>query len=185
MDIYSILLNLVIGIIGGIFSSIIVSRIFFITSDYKEQLARVQTRVEIMFNLSGSFFAGQILLSKGYSLNDGYKEKFENTLHDIQKNFDSMIFDDLEPELNQIAIDLDDFVQAIRTDKLNQEYIDQLDELLPIEADKFFTYRKKYKKILRKLILKDNILRILSVIFIITIVSTVIAYLVELPTINI
>lgn len=52
MDFYAIMLNILIGISVGTFSSIIVSRIFLISTDYKEQIQQVQNRVEVTFCLS-------------------------------------------------------------------------------------------------------------------------------------
>lgn len=53
MTMFDVMLNLCIGIVGGIFSSIIVSRIFLINSTFTEQIARVQEHFEKSYVLGG------------------------------------------------------------------------------------------------------------------------------------
>ena len=56
-DIYEITLNLLLGIVGGIFSSVIVSYIFLIDSEYKNQInhARELTSIDASGNPAGKF----------------------------------------------------------------------------------------------------------------------------------
>ena len=53
MTLSETMLNLCIGIVGGMFSGIIVSKIFLIQSSHSEQISRVQGHFEYLYELEG------------------------------------------------------------------------------------------------------------------------------------
>jgi hypothetical protein len=169
------MLNLLIGISGGIFSSIIVSRIFLISTDYKEQIQRIQNRVEVTFCLSGSLWCLQELYKDGYVLSNDFKTKLSSLIEEERKCYNQMIFDDLEDELHELAIDYNDFIENINVNKLDALVVDKKIEELDDLTKRFYKYKNSHKKTLRKLLLRDKILRYLFIIFIVIIMLTVIA----------
>lgn len=175
MSFFEIMLNFLVGICGGIFSSIIVSRIFFILSDYSEQIKRVQARVESSYGLSGMLMAAEMLITEGYSADKFIKEKIDIFLEEERKQYLSMIFDDLEPELHIIAIDFNDFIDGLDTSgEFSGEIrknINTLDDLI----SKFNKYKQSSKKKMYKLFIKDTALRLLFVILLLIVAVTIIA----------
>lgn len=175
MSFYTTMLNLLIGISGGIFSSIIVSRIFLISTEYKEQLQRVQGRVEVTFCLSGMLGAAQALYKDGFILGDTLKEKLSDLIEAERKCYGQMIFDDLEKELHILAIDYNDFIESINVKKLDVIVIDKKLEELKDLTNRFYKYKNSNKKFFKKLLLKDIMIRILLILFIVIVALTVIA----------
>ncbi|WP_041703128.1 hypothetical protein [Lachnoclostridium phytofermentans] len=175
MDIYNNLLNLTIGIIGGIFSSIIVSRIFLITADYKEQIQRVQTHVEVLYCLSGYLYCSKVMMKEAKEISLAQKEKLILILEEEKTRFSQMIFDDLEKELHKIAIDMNDFIEGFKINKMNEQYIknsrDELDGIIY----RFTIYKNDSRIKMRKLLIRDNVLRILLFVFIVIIILTIVS----------
>lgn len=174
MDLCEILVNLCIGIISGMFSSIIVSRIFLIQSLHSVQLARVQEHFERTYYLSGMF--------EGYLSSSNYKNLLASEVLKTMKivatsecdKFNAMIFDDLNSDLYTIAVELNDYMQNMLTIKiLDWKTVKELnDKLLKIQKN-FTKYKKNNMKYLKKQMVKDKMLRILFVIIIIIIVMTI------------
>lgn len=91
MTLLEIMVNLCIGISGGIFSSIIVSKIFLIQSLYFEQISRVQEHFEYLYGLDGLIFYYPCIL-KDYkcdidALNNYLLKKLTKMLCRNAKNF--------------------------------------------------------------------------------------------------
>lgn len=176
MDFFEIMLNLLVGTVGGVFSSVIVSRVFMIVSDYSEQIARVQTRVEVSYCLQGALWAASMQYKDGSTeLGCKYKEELERQLAEERKYYAQMIFDDLEEELHNIAIEFSDFVIDLTVENLDKNVIEIKCQQLDVLTNKFNKYRNLRKKKMFKLFCKDITLRMLLVAFVIIIALTVIA----------
>lgn len=66
MTIFEILFNFLVGILGGIISSIIVSRVFFIQGEFQQQLRFVEQIVRKLGMLSGYFLAVKAVFEVDY-----------------------------------------------------------------------------------------------------------------------
>lgn len=124
MSFFEIMVNLLIGISGGIFSSIIVSRIFLIVTDYSEQIARVQARVEVTYGLKGALLVAEKIFEDGYmELGEKYKQKLQELVDSELQQYSQMIFDDLEKELHEIAAEYNDFFVDFNVSNLDQNKV--------------------------------------------------------------
>lgn len=179
MEFYEIMINLCIGIVGGIFSSIIVSRFFLIQSSHSEQISRVQKHFEYLYGLDGLiFFYPQI--SKEYNGNIDFLN--EHLLEEIMKNskkecekFRYMIFDDLEKDLHDIAVDLNELMERLKNlKKLDNDVILSIHNDIHDLENRFNVYKKLSSKYFKQMIISDKILRILLIIFIVIIALTII-----------
>lgn len=176
MSFFEGMLSLLIGIIGGIFSSIIVSRVFMIVTTYSEQIARIQARIEVTYGLQGALWAAEkIFQDKEIALSSSYKKNLNEMLQKERVCYAEMIFDDLDSELHDIAVEYSDFIENISAEDLNKEKVkealSQLDEM----SKKFNIYKKNRNKNVVKLFLKDRTLHILFLLLIVIIVLTVVA----------
>ena len=184
MTMFDVMLNLCIGIVGGIFSSIIVSRIFLINFTFTEQIARVQEHFEKSYVLGGLIGSYSIYVEREDLPDDTTVERINRDLlkeiHIICKNeldsFNAMIFDDLEDNLHSLAVELNDIICELSGLKvIDKETMISFGARLLSVQNKFNAYKKLSPKIFRKQLWKDKCLRILMVIFIIVIVGTIIA----------
>ena len=185
MEFYEVMVNLTIGVIGGIFSGVIVSCVFLIQSVHSEQLSRVQLHFERVYGLDVVLFLFYNLLCKeDYSKNPGEKEKVHALIvEDIEKkvmeecaSFRSMIFYDLDRELNTIAVALNDNMEKLRGIKnMDSDEVGLLHSELNEIQDRFVTYKSTSTKHFRNRVIKDKTLRILTIILIIIIAITIIA----------
>lgn len=66
MTIFEVLLNFLVGILGGIISSVIVSRVFFIQGEFQQQLRFVEQIVRKLGMLSGYFLAVKAVFEVDY-----------------------------------------------------------------------------------------------------------------------
>lgn len=178
MEFYEIMINLCIGIVGGIFSSIIVSRIFLIQSSHSEQISRVQEHFEYLYGLDGLvFFYPHI--SKEYNGNIDTLNKhlldeiIRNSKQECEK-FRYMIFDDLEKDLHEIAVDLSDLMEELKSLKdLDNNVILSIHNKISDLENRFNAYKKSSNGYFKQMIINDKILRILLIIFIVIIVVTI------------
>lgn len=185
MDFYDIMLNLCIGIVGGIFSSVIVSRIFLINSNLTEQVARVQQHIEKSYGLAGIMeFYSIAVKKKEYPkdedsvnrLNEALLQNIHLICDEEVRSFQSMIFDDLEKNLHDLAVELNDFVEKmLRLNEVNEELMLKYGAELVSIQNKFNAYRNISSKIFVEQLIKDKWLRMLAITFLIIIVLTVIA----------
>lgn len=180
MGFYEVMLNLCIGIIGGMFSSVIVSRIFLIQSSHYEQISRVQEHFEYLYGLDGLvFFYPHI--SKEYNGNIDTLNKhllgeiIRNSKQECEK-FRYMIFDDLEKDLHRIAEDLNELMERLQNLKnLDSDIVSSIHSDISDLENRFNAYKKSSNKYFKKMILNDKVLRILLIIFIVIITVTIIA----------
>lgn len=176
MSFFEVMVNLLVGISGGIFSSIIVSRIFLIITDYSEQVSRVQERVEVTYVLEGALLAAQAIFSDGYNeLGEKYKQELNNLIDSENAQYNKMIFDDLEKDLHALAIEYSDFMLSLKADRIDKNEVDKRISKLNKLTNKFNTYKSTRKKRLIRLFMKDATLRVLFSIFGIIVILTMIA----------
>lgn len=175
MDFFQIMLNLMLGIIGGIFSSIIVSRVFLIITDYSEQISRIQTRVEVTYGIHGVLEMAYWVWKDDGEVGEKFKQKLKEIVDSESKYYAQMIFDDLEDELHILAIEFNDFIDNLNVNKLNIEIIGEKIKVLDELTCKFTVYKNSRKKKLMRLFLKDTALRSLFVIFSIIVFLTILA----------
>ena len=187
MEFYEIMINLSIGIIGGIFSSIIVSRIFLIHSLHSEQLARVQEHFENTYRLNGTLLFYIYTFQKDGNMFDDTTIKQLNKalledIHEVVKQecekFRYMIFDDLEIELYKITVDLNDLMEGtLLLNKVDVSIVEKLQNSLSDIQDRFKKYKITNNKYYITKIKKDKILQtliiVLLIMFIITIISCI------------
>jgi hypothetical protein len=182
MDFFNVMFNILIGISSGIFSSIIVSRIFMINTELIGQIQRVQVHVENLYGILGVFdiFKKIIEEDKNISKSD-INVKFLESIKDITadecNSFRKMIFDDLDKQLHEIAVDINDFVEKFRGKEnfKNEDEVFLYGEELEKIIDRFNIYKRSYKKVIVRYILEDFTLRILVAIVFIIVVLTIIA----------
>lgn len=185
MEFYEIMINLPIGIMGGIFSSVIVSRIFLIHSSHSEQLARVQEHFENTYRLSGTLLFYMYALQKDEdNFDDDNINRFNNALlkdiHEVAKQerekFRYMIFDDLETELYKIAVNLNDLMEGtLSLNKVDMSIVGKLHNDLFDIQDRFKKYKITNNKHFVTKIKKDKILRILIFTLVIILILTIIS----------
>lgn len=185
MEFYELMLNLCIGILGGIFSSLIVSRIFLIQSLYSEQISRIQEHFEYIYNLDGQLLyylyrsESDVTLNgiEISTLNDYLLQNIKKTSKNECDKFRYMIFDDLETDLYKIAEDLNDLMERLDLfNDINRDAVSSVhDEIIDLQK-RFRLYKSNNKKYLKKQIIHDNILRLLFLITLVLISTTILAY---------
>ena len=168
MEFHEIMINLCIGIAGGIFSSIIVSRIFLIQSSLSEQIARLQEHFEYLYGLDG-IVAFYPCILKDYNGNTDtlnkhlLEEIIRNAKQECEK-FRYMIFDDLEKDLHKIAEDLNEVMERLKNLKSFDNNIASSihNDIYDLE-NRFNIYKNSAHKYLNKMIISDKIVQILFI----------------------
>ncbi len=183
MNYFNGLWNLLIGIIGGIISSIIVSRIFLIQNDYQEQINKFET---LMFKLgyTGGIFAGsKIVLEVSYDSQidmekemkkEGFKTEEEYYFAHKEKDWISKekLLNDLIKNIKKVAEQMENEMMNISISEkglfeISKMLNDSIRKMLNVKECTFSTIReiekvnseindkyKKYKKDYKKILLK-------------------------------
>lgn len=176
------MINLCIGIISGFFSSIIVSVVFSIRADYKDQVQRVQQRYENLHQFDGLFMFYELEVKPKdpadtiiQNLNETILKELKTVALNESRMYQSMIFDDLEQELHEIAISMNNFIDDIkRIETIDNDTIEKKKNELDIIIENFNSYLHKQRSILKKTIINNNTLRIFAIIAVLIVVSTLI-----------
>lgn len=96
-----------------------------------------------------------------------------NRLEACEK-FRYMIFDDLEKDLHEIAVDLSDLMEELKSLKdLDNNVILSIHNKISDLENRFNAYKKSSNGYFKQMIINDKILRILLIIFIVIIVVTI------------
>ena len=111
---------------------------------------------------------------------DEVKQEITNTIKTKANSecdkFDSMIFDDLDSELKDIAEWLKNYMVYLSYfNTVTKESIEQIKEHLSTYQKRFEVYKKSKTKYLTQLFLKDKWLRLCFGIFAITVLLTIIS----------
>lgn len=185
MNLFEILLNLFVGICGGIFSSVIVSRIFLIQSRQDNQFEEIRLMRDKVLYLRIELNVYVDLIDKKEMLkaeeeNQRLNEltyKYIQFLENCDTFFKLFDIEQADQEMCDIA---HAFGIAERKKKefipLSYEKAKLLHESLGRLQDCVREYEKNKTKYLMKRLIKDIFLRILAVIFIVIIVLMIIAY---------
>lgn len=122
---HNFLVNLLIGIIGGIFSSIIVSRIFLIRQEFQNQLDILRMNSYCLGGIFVFFDVLEIVLKNSY-----------DTAIEIQKNPDYVLTHNLK--------DSEPMIAALRKEILikNIDTIDQNNNIVTIKEKKLYELHK-------------------------------------------
>lgn len=180
-----LMINLVIGIIGGVFSSIIVSRVFLLQSVHKEQFLQVKELFEESTNIYYLFMIDLKDLEKG-NIVEGTQEaqiilsSLKTDIHtyriEATKSFFNIDEDIVDDELYKIAFGL--YRYGEHMDSQNQltwmKVLEMRDELEKRRIP-FCQYRRNTLKYFNKRLVKDAFLRILAVVFLLMIIVTIVA----------
>lgn len=191
---HNFLLNLLIGIIGGIFSSIIVSRIFLIRQEFQNQLDVLRKNSYCLGSISAFFDVIEIILKNAYDTSVELEKNPEYiTTHNLKDS--EPLIEALRKELLFKTIaEIDQFNDALIVTeptlyKLHKDTIQFTKDLKNIKDYKFDTIdstkkqiselNKRYNKCFKErsskylcLVLKDKIMIILYVIFILICILT-------------
>lgn len=183
MEFFTNMVNLLIGIAGGIFSSIIVSRIFLIVTAYQEQLRSNRTRFEPFYGIM--IFLQ--LVQKGKTPIDikQANEFIAKYLEDALFKFKDFLPWDYKFELWKVLCRASEYASSnFSIDLENKKEVETaIEEIQGIIKD-FEKCENTYSKGCMKRILHDKVLRILCGVLIGLIVITIIAYFIGLQATN-
>lgn len=179
------MLNISIGILSGAFSSIIISRVFLIISDHNEQITRVQKHIEITYRLT-STIRSYLYMNKTVTNPDDIftldclNKELSTTISEIANSecdkFDTMIFDDLNKELKDIAIALEIYmIHLCSVTTVTKEILEEIKKKLTKYQNDFVNYKKNKIKHLKKLLFNDPLLRICFFIIIAIVIITLLS----------
>lgn len=135
MTIFEVLFNLLIGVIGGIISSVIVSRVFLIQGEYQQQFRFVEHIICKLGMLSGYFQAVKVVFEVDYDgeikmrqemRQKGYKTEEEYYAANKDKNWISK-----SALLNTFLLEMKKITKATKEEIYNSRIVDkQLKEIL-------------------------------------------------------
>lgn len=191
---HNFLVNLLIGIIGGIFSSIIVSRIFLIRQEYQNQLDVLRKNSYCLGSIGAFLDVIEIVLKTSYDTSVEI-EKDPNYIATHNLKDEKLLIDALRKELLFKTItEIDQFNDAlILTEphlyKLHTDTIQFTKDLKDIKEYKFdivdsskkqlSELTKRYNKCFKEksskyfsLVIKDKIMIILYILFILVCIFT-------------
>lgn len=87
-----------------------------------------------------------------------------------------MIFDDLEKDLHNIAVDLNDMMEKLQNIKtINSDILSSIHDDISCLENRFNVYKKSSNKYFKKMIFSDKTLRILFVVICVIVAITIIA----------
>lgn len=135
MTIFEVLFNFLVGILGGIISSVIVSRVFFIQGEFQQQLRFVEQIVGKLGMLSGYFLAVKAVFEVDYDgelemkqemQQKGYKTEEEYYAANREKDWISK-----SALLNTFLMEMKKIIRRVKEEICNARIDDkQLTEIL-------------------------------------------------------
>lgn len=139
--IFSVSFNVLLGIVGGIISSIIVSRVFLIVEEYKAEIHRIE---ELMYKLG--YFAG-VLSGHKDSLSIIYNEKKDFKLRKLSKN--------ILPDIKEKVSDTKKLIFGMQFNDRNlykifqsiQKFVEELESVKEIKIEELTKMEKKANRI--------------------------------------
>lgn len=190
---YKLLLTILLGVAGGIISSIIVSRVFWIMSDLKDSQDILDTEYGKLCFLHGSVDVIKLLIKDDYdrvtkshnssedekSITPYSKEDLKPLLDGIKKEADKewiyLVY--LNIKGKEVTDIIDTFIRYL--DKLKAidiptfEFIDGVETLFGDCRQRIDNYKSKNGKRFVKRILSDKIMIVLYVIVLLIILATI------------
>ena len=137
MTTFDVLFNLLVGVLGGIISSVIVSRVFFIQGEHQQQLRFVEHIIRKLGMLSGYFQAVKAVFEGDYDgelkmqqemRQKGYKTEEEYYAANKDKNWISK-----SALLNTFLVEMKKITKAAEEEIYNARIVDkQLTEILTL-----------------------------------------------------
>lgn len=200
---FEMLCNIILGIVGGIISSVIVSRVFLLHGDNQKQLERLSTNVNKVSFLHGELTAFmkvvETIHDDDIDLRNSVSPYDDATVDEIlssQKAMDDYqrgLLETLKEDVDKINIELEnlflvdteaqdivqccvEFVHDIRNmNHLTFAMFDKLGELREKINEMFRDYVSANKKRLIKQILKDPVMITLCVVVLVIVIGAVVA----------
>ncbi len=199
---FEILWNIILGIVGGIISSVIVSRVFFLHGDNQKQLEQLSTNVNKISFIHGELTAFMKLVETIHDDDvemrnrvEPYNNASDDEILASQKMMDDLqlgLLETLKEDVDKINIDLEnlflvdieaqeivrrciEFVHDVRGMKhLSFATFDELGELRNKINEMFEGYVSQNKKRLTKQILKDPVMITLYIIVFALVIGAVV-----------
>ena len=200
---FDILCNIILGIVGGIISSVIVSRVFLLHGDNQKQLERLSTNVNKISFLHGELTAFmkvvETIHDDDVDLRNRVSPYDDATVDEIlssQKAMDDYqqgLLETLKEDVDKINIELEnlflvdteahdivqcciEFVHDIRgMNHLTFAAFDKLGELREKINEMFREYVSANKKRLMKQILTDPVMIVLCIVVLVIVIGAIIA----------
>ncbi len=208
----TILWNLSLGIFGGLFSGIIVSKVFFIQSNLKKQVEHIEALINRVGYIEGILYGIRVILEfshdsdieidrekkeKGYKTDDEYyaahsdkrwisAEKLLAQLITEMKHHATCIKDDLLKFsiTDKYLIEIITIIKELINDIIKQKdfsfsKIRDSENIIKKLREKYSFYLKKSSKVLWKLLLRDKLILLLLVVFVLLMCGTIIATILQ------
>ncbi len=158
MTIFEILFNFLVGILGGIISSVIVSRVFFIQGEFQQQLRFVEQIVRKLGMLSGYFLAVKAVFEVDYDgelemkqemQQKGYKTEEEYYAVHKEKNWisKSALLNTFLVEIKKIIGEAKEEIRNARIDdkQLTEILTSIMEHLSEMNKTKEFSFSQLHK----------------------------------------
>lgn len=158
MTIFEVLFNFLVGILGGIISSVIVSRVFFIQGEFQQQLRFVEQIVRKLGMLAGYFLAVKAVFEVDYDgelemkqemQQKGYKTEEEYYAAHKEKNwiFKSALLNTFLVEIKKIIGEAKEEIRNARIDdkQLTEILSSIMEHLSEMNKIKEFSFSQLYK----------------------------------------
>ena len=167
MNFSDVMQNLAIGIVGGIFSSIIVSIAFYVLTNFQNEMDEADKIIEPIRKICITWKYRE-LLKDGLDINEMIEEYWRKTLYSF-RNFSSVKFD---TKLSGILSDDRDI--SLKTENLKaihekdfESYVKQLSTQLEL----YELYKKDFSKNYMIRIMKNKILWIVLIVSIVIFIA--------------
>ena len=171
MDIEQFMLNLIIGILGGIISGIIVSRVFMIYSDYRDNLKDIERYMEPILS---AYVVTGICREKG----DFNEEHGTKMIKDYLTNNESVMryYDPkkFKGVLKKLTIDIYDVYQNINNFKMDKDMQEKLKNI----TDCYFECERNKVTNVTSIVIKDIVIEITGLICMILLIATTLLILI-------
>lgn len=158
MTIFEVLFNFLVGILGGIISSVIVSRVFFIQGEFQQQLRFVEQIVRKLGMLSGYFLAVKAVFEVDYDgelemkqemRQRGYKTEEEYYVAHKEKNWisKSALLNTFLVEIKKIIGEAKEEIRNARIDdkQLTEILFSIMEHLSEMNKIKEFSFSQLHK----------------------------------------
>lgn len=169
MTIFEVLLNFLVGILGGIISSVIVSRVFFIHGEFQQQLRFVEQIVRKLGMLSGYFLAVKAVFEVDYDgelemkqemQKKGYKTEEEYYATHKEKNWisKSALLNAFLVEIKKIIGEAKEGIRNARIDDKQlteiltsiMEHLSEMNKIKEFSFSQLHNFEKKQDEIINQ-----------------------------------
>ena len=163
MEFQAAMQNLAVGIVGGIFSSIIVSVVFYVLNEFQSELDKAN---KMVYNLYGIILLdGKTIETKVlHNVSESYKYYYEKTIVEFS-TFEPWEF---KYELKEVMCEINNIINSGKYcigDGLDSEKIGKFSEEIQPQLNKIEKQQRNFAKEFVKRIFKNKIIIINLVIF--------------------